>query len=367
MNQAGVALTGLALVVASPENPFSFNPNTQAEEIKKSAPLIEILDNRYEFKILAEGLNWPEELVISPKDDKLFFVQKSRTDSSEGVYELVSSGVEYRFPGAGDPWGQRHQTRIAVNDKNELFVYSMTYIDENLKIWDTKTGKEVLDIEGPYKEDKGDYQKVNHIAMNPKDGRLYVMRWIGGSIDVLDRERKRVIPWIKKGPSMCWFCFDSNGNLYAPSFNKGLVKFSLDKKEEKVKEPILVGVLNDTKSDPKTYWDPCGSRIISDKASFINGSFYEGFEKDDPRVKDLSIMVCTSIECLEGKTVKSYEVFYSLDSEKNEARPILRVNDNRFTSRGFCLDRHGNLYFSTCLWSGGDNKYPGKIVRVSRK
>jgi hypothetical protein len=366
ISMAGSITTGLALILSSPE-PLS-NSHVNAEEPKKSGPLVEILDDRYKFEILAEGLFWPEGLVVNPQDNRLFFVQRTGTGGSEGIYEIVDGKAEYRFPGARDPWGQIQETKIAINDRNELFVYSRTYLDEYLRVWNTKTNKQLLEIKSPSTDDKGNDEKICEMAVNPKDGKLYVMRISGGSVDVLDRRKRKVVPCIKEGPpDLSRFYFDSDGNLYAPVYKKGLMKFSPGQKTQEVKEPTIVGVSNNTKSNPITYWS-LGKRLISGRVCFMTGDFYEGFERDDPRVKDLDISTSNYlIECLEGKQLKCYEVFYSVDQEKNEARPLIRMNNYRYRSKGSCLDSHGNLYFPIYSWGDMCNKYPGQIVKMSKK
>jgi hypothetical protein len=386
MGMAGSVATGLALLVGSLDS--SLVTSARAEDPGKTPPLIELLDDRYKFEVVVDGLTSPGNLLVNPSDNHVFFVQRTGTGNGEGVYEIVNGKPEYRFPGAGNS-GSLQSTRIAINDKNELVVYSQSGADESIRIADTKTGRQLFELEEPYKDEKYLNEKVSEIAINPKDKRLYIMKRLKGSIDVLDREKRKVMPWIQKGPNSNWFCFDRNGNLYAHDdfvFGReitkegGLTRFvriSPDKKIEKIRSPKVVESSKDIITpNTEIYWHP-HNMLLSDKACFMTGSFFECFDindvriKDsfyDPRFKDLFVPLFNLVG-FEGKKTSTYESFYSFYPGRNEARPLVRINNRGHSSAGCCLDQHGNLYFSTYLHYGIANQgaNSGQIIKVSKK
>src|SRR3989344_2245154 len=150
--------------------------NLPVESIKKDLPTIEILDETFRgSELLATGLIRPEAIVVNPVDDSVYYVAKKRIGKNhESIYQLNGKDVIYRFPGAGDPWGNIQQTEVAINQNGELFAYSHTYIDEYIRVYDTKTGEVIIEIENPFPIENRMYAPIKSVAANPMDNKFYM-------------------------------------------------------------------------------------------------------------------------------------------------------------------------------------------------
>jgi len=144
-------LLGVAGVVAGlsaiPGGYFAYRGVSSHMATKRALSVIDILDKDYTCASLADNLVNPSEMAINPADNKIYFVQchgsnfGEVTGASEGVYELNQGKVKERFGGAGDPWGQIHITRIAINSQNEMYLYTEVYQGKSIHIFDLTTGK----------------------------------------------------------------------------------------------------------------------------------------------------------------------------------------------------------------------------------
>src|SRR3989344_9695112 len=150
--------------------------NLPVQSIKKDLPTIEILDETFRgSELLATGLIRPEAIVVNPVDDSVYYVAKKRIGKNhESIYQLNGKDVIYRFPGAGDPWGNIQQTEVAINQNGELFAYSHTYIDEYIRVYDTKTGEVIIEIENPFPIENRMYAPIKSVAANPMDNKFYM-------------------------------------------------------------------------------------------------------------------------------------------------------------------------------------------------
>src|SRR3989344_4998639 len=161
--------------------------NLPVESIKKELPTIDILDETFRgSELLASNLIWPQDIAVSPVNGKIYFVAKSNNGgAAENIYELDNKDVTRRFPGAGDPWGAMQQTEVAINQRDELFVYSRTWIDEYIRVYNTGTGEEIMEIVTPFPDSFGpdyhdNYQPVRSVAANPIDNKFYMSVWRDG-------------------------------------------------------------------------------------------------------------------------------------------------------------------------------------------
>ncbi|OGD84801.1 hypothetical protein A3B51_01805 [Candidatus Curtissbacteria bacterium RIFCSPLOWO2_01_FULL_41_18] len=169
------------------EIPTRTSTPTPTETPKLQIPTIEILDDTFTgSELLATGLIRPEAIVVNPINGSVYFVMQSTSSNEEYVATIEGNEVVYKFPGTGDPWGGYHVTKIAFNTRGELFVYSQTWIDGYIRVYDAKTQEKIIEIENPFPESLQNYQQVRSVAGNPVDNKFYMSVWTDGPIISFD-------------------------------------------------------------------------------------------------------------------------------------------------------------------------------------
>lgn len=333
LNSAGVALLSPMLLFATEDG--------------KKGNLIKIVDKNYKFDVLADNLKHPESVAVSPVDGRVFFAQKNGNGSAESVFELVDGKIEYRFPGAGDPWGAVQSTKLAINSRNEIFVYSRTYINSDIAVFDLKTGEEIVKIKNPFfvpsKENGKGYDNfVENVVVNPLDDNFYMSRCYTDEslVKFLDVASKSIgsrkfsgVPSLRNE-----LCFDSKGVLYFEDFrslsDRSLRKIDKGGKNEKVSPDGLEEIIGspDVCNIEGMGYDCSVNRLV------ISGSSYQS-----------AIRQFVSID---------------LNSEKVSLIANMKKESNNIT--GFAVDKKGYIYFSTTSYKYPVKEDNGKVVRIGK-
>jgi len=317
-------------------------------EMRKSTPLVEIVDKDYKFKVLADNLKHPKSVVVSPVDGRVFVAQKNGRGSSESVYEIVDGKVEHRFPGAGDPWGGIQRTKLAVNLENKMFVYSRTYISSDIAVFDLKTGKRIAEIKNPFYTppkhiERGDDNFIENVAVNPIDDKFYMSMYFSERLPIrfLDLESKTVK--VKDTPKNLFlrskFCFDSEGTLYFEDFrsleDRSLKKIDGNGNIEKLVLPALE------------------EKIGSPKECNIEGI---GYSASDGKL------------VISGENYQSkMRQFLSVDLNTGAVSTIAKMKRDGNNMTGFSVGKEGDIYLSTTAYKYPYSEDSGKVVKISRR
>ena len=343
MSMAGSIAAGLALLLSSPE-PSSFTSSARAEEPKKSAPLVEILSPEYSgpktFASFKSKLS--SRFSVNPNNGAIYFANKSGTYSSygnaESVYELSDGKIRKRFPGAGDAWGSRQLTLHATNSMDEILIYGATYLGEDIKIFDLKTGKEKFSEEQNFGNLSYDFRRgrVKQIITNPSDNKFYLGVTHNNrdpdTIDCIDVKTKSIKEGVIRDLSVLDnICFDSSGNLYHTRGGSiSVIKANGEKDKLKIKDPDKV-------LDPENLttchmiYDSVSKRLILGGSVKIPNTNKPNYEPD---------------------------YILAVDRTSGNLFPIMRAG---LYVRGLDLDNKGNIYFS--YEESGETR----IAKIARK
>lgn len=195
--------------------------NTPTETPKLQVPTIELLDESFtESERLASNLARPEDIAVNPVNGEIFVVKKSGFGRAEYVYKVLDTGVERWFPGAQDPFGGFQQTEIAINKNGELFVYSKTWIDQYIRLYDIETGEELTEIVSPFPPDTWDnpasrFSIVRSVAANPVDNKFYMSLIEDGPLVSFDPDTGSLEVHTPENISFRHgMCFDTLGTAY---------------------------------------------------------------------------------------------------------------------------------------------------------
>lgn len=225
-------------------------PALATPEIKMPLPAVDILDKAYRgYEVLVDKLIMPQDLAVNPDNSSVYCVERLGDGKAEGVFELDSKALKFRFHGAEDPWGNIQQTEVAINRKSELFVYSLTYIDEEISVYNLGSGKRILRIEKPFPDSFGPsrYQPVRSVAANPVDNEFYMSVFKDGPLKSLNVDTGSIK---KHTPNNVGYkhgmCFDSSGTAYlGDAFGEYLIKVPRGKNGEKFEFRNLRKVVGD--------------------------------------------------------------------------------------------------------------------------
>lgn len=233
-------------------------PKPTATPKPADAPVsVEIYDSGYvKSEVLVQNLIRPGAVAIDSVDNSVYFVQKENNSGSraESIFQFNGKNPVPKFRGAGDPWGQSHQTAIAINSDRTLFIYSRTYLADRLTTWDLATGNPLSEKTAPFANllnnpnynDK--FQAVRGNSINPANDRFYMLAFEGpplvstGPSDVdLRPESPKNLPTIASSLS-----FDKAGNGFIGDyFSEDLIriptggegtKFPLRRLHESIKD-----------------------------------------------------------------------------------------------------------------------------------
>lgn len=323
---------------------------TPTETPKLQIPTIEILDDAFKgSELLASNLIWPQDIAVSPVNGKVYYVAKTNDGSAaEYIYDIDNKDVIRRFSGAQDPWGAMQQTEIAINLRGELFVYSRTWINEYIRVYDTVTNEETIEIVTPFPESFGpdyhdNYQPVRSVAANSSDNKFYMSVFKNGPIISFDPQTgvfERLTPEnIGYRYSMC---FDSSGTAYfgneeyldvVPAGGNGQ-RFEFENLREVVKS--IVGDYEEFSINGLSC-DNLGNRI-----------FMHGYAVNKGRVLPQKIIL-------------------SVDLESHIVSPVAVItSDSPLRIEGLDVDNKGNIYFTTNTWALPYSEDNGKVFKLIR-
>src|SRR3989344_3886491 len=314
-----------------------------AETVKKQLPTIDILDETFGGgELLASNLIWPQDIALSPVNGKIYFVAKSDNHgAAENIYEIDNKDVIRRFPGAGDPWGAMQQTEVAINQRDELFVYSRTWIDEYIRVYNTGTGEEIMEIVTPFPDSFGpdyhdNYQPVRSVAANPVDNKFYMSVFTDGPLKSLDVDTGSIERHTPENISWRYgMCFDSSGTVYlGDGFNEYIDVIPAGGDGERFEFENLHEVVES---------------IVGDYEEFI----IEGLAYDNSANKLLMHGYAVTKDYIErGGTVYLPKIILAVDPNSHVVSPIAVLSpDSPLRIAGLDVDNNGNIYFTTTTWA----------------
>ena len=319
-----------------------------AETVKKQLPTIDILDETFGGgELLASNLIWPQDIALSPVNGKIYFVAKSDNHgAAENIYEIDNKDVIRRFPGAGDPWGAMQQTEVAINQRDELFVYSRTWIDEYIRVYNTGTGEEIMEIVTPFPDSFGpdyhdNYQPVRSVAANPIDNKFYMSVWRDGPIISFDPETGFLERYTPENIGYRYsMCFDSSGAAYfgngeyldvVPAGGDGQI-FEFEN-------------LHDVLSSIDSEYEAFGIKGLSYDNS-QNRILMYGYAVNKGRVLPQRIIL-------------------AVNPNTHIVSPVAVISSDSFLLiEGLDVDNNGNIYFTTTTWALPYSDDNGKVFKL---
>lgn len=300
----------------------------------------------YQYKVLIKGLYDPEDLAISPLTDKVYFSQDAAPlgngkGNSQGVYELKDGKAIFRFPGAGDEWGNVQSTKICCGYSNEIYIYTFTYVSECLTCRDIKNGYFLWDTTGDMIEDKVSIEirraietykpiEFNGMLVNSQDKRLYIDKeWK----DLIAKKAKGKVVGDLSGAS----CVDNNGIFYrlktvTERYEIRVIGIEVVKPNQSVKELKLQDIREITGKD---------------------GTVYGKILRYNPATDAL----------ISVGMIEDHKAIFSINPQTGKVSRIASIYYQNGTIDDLEVDKHGNIYF---LSSEYNNPTHRTIVKISK-
>ncbi len=327
-----------------------------------SEPKFSFGRENYDFKTLATRIDHLKGLAINPADNKIYFVQKINK-GSEGVCELFGDSTIIRFLGAKDSKRPIQQTKIAINSRNQILIYSQNLGTEEIDVYDLNTKRLKLTYENPFLSSKKEtIPVIEDVIANPADDKFYFANSQTSSIHVFNPDAGTFndsgINYKTNWDAFTNICFDKEGVFYGADVHKlDNPNFLLEKRSSELPTIAIQDNKECLEMVVENPWETVGKEQFNLKCMRHSNFSRELFLAGTMISYDHKTNIPT------GGYHNDYVLKLDLDTRK--IKPIAMLARERAEIVSLDSDKQENIYLGFNILGDPGHK-SGQIIKISK-
>jgi len=318
-----------------------------AEETKEAK--VYIYNSLYKGYILADNLKRLSTVAINPASNQVYFIGRDGDESSIAIRTFRKGLPAFFLSVEGKSWGGYMSNKMAINNLGQMFVYYATNDENNMTIYDLKSGRCLFEkkLQPRHKNGKclTDHFFVGSVAANPITNDFYMSGNTDtylNSLNVSDRTMK-----VHEGKGVyntVSMTFDLRGNLFISDLFTEILK----KYDGATWKQIEFSNLR---------------KVVGDCNSFTIG----GLATDRSTGNIVMWGYPVAKNYLEkGGTIFMPNFILSCNTITGQVTPLACMHGGKGRIEGLDFDTKGNIYFSTSNHTLPFSEEKGKIYMLKK-